>query len=396
MTKLLRFSAPLLALALCLPAAATPVRIGFITDMSGPYANMDGPAGADMIRMAIADFGGKVLGRPVELLAADHENNAQVAAATAHEWITRRDVQMVIGGANPDAALALNTLLASNKRVFISVGAGTPRLSNEECTPYTVHYGVDAAALARATGLAMLRHGGKSWHFLTADIASGHAMENDAAQAVKAGGGAVLGATRHPSGAGEISPLSLRAAAAKAQVLGLATAGGDLIDAVRASRKAGVDKTMRLAALQMTINDVHALGMANIEGMYLTDSWYWDRDEESRSFATRFFARYRRMPSSYQAADYSAAMTYLRAVQAAGTLDAGKVMAQLKSGRLADFYNSGHIRADGRYVHPMTLYQVKPARSLTKPWAYLKTVAVIDGEQAFATAAQARCPLLKR
>ncbi|MDQ3059460.1 MAG: ABC transporter substrate-binding protein [Pseudomonadota bacterium] len=373
-----------------------PVRIGMITDMSSLYADLDGPAGAEMVRWAAQDFGGKVLGRPIEVLSADHQNKADVASSKAREWMDKDGVAMLIGGTNSGTSLAMAKVAAEKKRPFISIGAGSARLTNEDCTPYTVHYAYDTVALAKVAGTALVKAGNKSWFFLTADYAFGHSLENDTANVVKANGGTVAGAVRHPLNASDFSSFLLQAQSSKAQILALANAGGDFTNAMKAAREFGINKTMKVAGLLVFINDVHSLGLANTEGLQLADSWYWNQSDASRKFATRFFDKYKRMPSSLQAADYSAAMNYLKAVQAAGTTDGDKVMSAFKAMKIDDFYNKGQIRADGRMVHDMYLYQVKGAKESGKPWDYYKTVATVPGEQAFTSLADSKCPLIKK
>jgi branched-chain amino acid transport system substrate-binding protein len=373
-----------------------PIRIGFITDMSGPYADTDGSGGLEAIKMAIEDAGGTVLGRKVEVLSADHQNKADTAAAKAREWVDQQDLKMLIGGVNSAAGLAINKVIAEKKRVYFNVAGASSRFTNEDCTPYTVHYEYDTVALAKGTGSAVVAKGGKSWYFLVADYAFGHSLFNDTSEVVKASGGTVVGSVKHPPNANDMSSFLLQAQASKAQVLGLANAGADTINSIKAANDFGVSKDMKLVGLLMTINDIHGLGLPVAQGLVMTDSWYWDKDEASRKFAKRYFERMKKMPSSHQAADYSSTATYLKAVKAAGTDDADKVMAQLKKMKLDDFYAKGYIREDGRYIHDMYLMQVKTPAESKKPWDYLKTVAIIPGEDAFTKLADSKCPLVKK
>ncbi len=379
-----------------LAQANQPVRIGFITDMSSLYADIDGPAGGEMVRWAVQDFGGKVLGRNIEVLTADHQNKADVASSKAREWIDANGLSMLIGGTNSGTALAMSKVASEKKRPFFVIGAGSARLTNEDCTPYTVHYAYDTVALAKVAGSALVKAGNKDWFFLTADYAFGHSLENDAAAVVKANGGTVRGSVRHPLNASDFSSFLLQAQGSKAQILALANAGGDFTNAVKAAREFGVGKTMKVAGLLVFINDVHSLGLNNTAGLQLADSWYWDQDEESRKFARRFFDRYKRMPSSLQAADYSATLTYLKAVQAAGTTDADKVMEKVKSTQVNDFYSKGRVRADGRMIHDMSLFEVKAQNESKNPWDYYKLVAKVPGDQAFTTLVDSKCQLVKK
>ncbi len=373
-----------------------PVKIGFITDMSSLYADIDGPAGAEMIRWAAQDFGGKVLNRPIEVLVADHQNKADVASSKAREWIDKDGLSMLIGGTSSGTAIAMSKVTGEKKRPFIAIGAGSARLTNEDCNPYSIHYAYDTVALAKVAGNALVKAGNKNWFFLTADYAFGYSLEGDAAAVVKANGGNVVGSVRHPLNASDFSSFLLQAQSSKAQILALANAGGDFTNAMKAAKEFGITKTMKVAGLLVFINDVHSLGLANTEGLQLADSWYWNQDDASRKFAQRFFAKYKRMPSSLHAADYSAASNYLKAVQTAGTTDADKVMATLKSMQFNDFYTKGKIRADGRMIHDMYLFQVKSPKESTTPWDYYKTIAKVPGEQAFTTVAESKCSLLKK
>ena len=393
----------LLALSMTLGFAAAasaqdtgPVKIGFITDMSSLYADIDGPAGGEMVKWAVQDFGGKVLNRPIEVLTADHQNKADVASSKAREWIDKDNLAMLIGGTNSGTALAMAKIAEEKKRPFMAIGPGSARLTNEACSPYTVHYAYDTVALAKVAGTALVKAGYKSWFFLTADYAFGHSLEADASNVVKANGGTVVGTVRHPLNASDFSSFLLQAQSSKAQVLALANAGGDFTNAMKAAKEFGINKTMKIAGLLVFINDVHSLGLSNTEGLQLADSWYWNQDDASRKFAKRFFDKYKRMPSSLQAADYSVTTNYLKAVQAAGSTNGDKVMSAMKSMKIDDFYNKGQIRADGRMIHDMYLFQVKSAKESTAPWDYYKMVAKIPGDQAFTTAAESKCALMKK
>ncbi|MBN3832814.1 ABC transporter substrate-binding protein [Burkholderia sp. Ac-20344] len=375
--------------------AADSVKIGFITDMSGLYADIDGQGGLEAIRMAVADFGGKVLGKPIEVVYADHQNKADIAASKAREWMDRGGLDLLVGGTNSATALSMNQVAAEKKKVYINIGAGADTLTNEQCTPYTVHYAYDTMALAKGTGSAVVKQGGKTWFFLTADYAFGKALEKNTSDVVKANGGQVLGTVRHPLSASDFSSFLLQAQSSKAQILGLANAGGDTINSIKAAKEFGITKTMKIAALLMFINDVHSLGLETTQGLVLTDSWYWNRDAAARQWAQRYFGKMKKMPSSLQAADYSSVTTYLKAVQAAGTTDSDKVMAELKKTKVNDFYAKGTIRADGSMIHDMYLMEVKKPSESKEPWDYYKVLATIPGEQAFTTKQETRCALWK-
>ena len=368
------------------------VRIGFITDISGFYADVDGLGGVEAIRMAISDFGGTVNGKKIELLYADHQNKADIAASKAREWIDQDHVDMLIGGTNSAAALAMNKVAADKKKPILVVSAGASRFTNEDCTPYTVHYSYDTVALSKVVGTTIVRQGGDTWYFLTADYAFGASLESDASAVVKAAGGRVVGSVRHPANASDFASFLLQAQASKAKILALANSGGDTINAVKAANEFGITRTMKLAGLLMFISDVHSLGLKTTQGMYLADPWYWDRTEETRAWAKRYFEKMKKEPTSTQAADYSATLTYLKAVQATGTDDADKVMAQMKSARINDmFAKDGYIRPDGRMIHEMYLMQVKAPGESKYPWDYYRVVASVPGEEAFATKAESKC-----
>jgi len=376
-------------------AADDAVKIGFITDMSGLYADIDGQGGLEAIRMAVADFGGKVNGKPIQILYADHQNKADIAASRAREWFDRDGVDAVIGGTNSATALSTNQVAGEKHKVYINIGAGADTLTNEQCTPYTVHYAYDTTALAKGTGSAITKQGGKTWYFLTADYAFGKALEKNTADVVKANGGQVLGEVRHPLSASDFSSFLLQAQASKAQILGLANAGGDTINAIKAAKEFGITKTMKIAALLIFIDDIHSLGLETTQGLIATDSWYWNKDANTRKWAQRYFEKMKKMPSSLQAADYSATMTYLNAVKAVGSTDPDKVMAQLKKTKIDDFYGKGYIRQDGSFIHDMYLMQVKTPAESKEPWDYYKITATIPGEQAFTTKQETRCALWK-
>ena len=388
------------AIGVSLPAQAQvsgdTIKIGFISDLSGVYSDIDGNGGAEAVRMAIADMGGMVNGKKVEFVVADHQNKADIASSKAREWFDQQGVDMLIGGTNSGANLAMAKIAAEKKKVFISIGAGSARLTNEECSPYTVHYAYDTVALARGTGGAIVKQGGKSWYFLTADYAFGQSLEKDTTEVIKANGGTVLGSVKHPLSASDFSSFLLQAQSSKAQILGLANAGGDFINSVKAANEFGITKSMKLAGLLVFINDIHTLGLKPTQGMYLTDGWYWDQSPESRAWSKRYFAKMKKEPSMLQAADYSAATTYLNAVKTLKTDDADKVMAQLKKTKISDmFTKSGEIRGDGRMVHDMYLMQVKAQADSKYPWDYYKVVQTIPGAQAFTTKAETKCAAWK-
>ena len=375
--------------------AQDKVKIGYISDMSGLYADLEGKGGSTAIQMAIEDFGGKVLGQPIELLTADHQNKADIAASKAREWIDTQGLTMIFSGTNSGTALALAKVADEKKRVMVNNGAATSALTNEQCTPYTVHYAYDTIALAKGAAGAIVDNGGKSWFFLTADYAFGHAMEADASKIVKEKGGSVVGTVRHPLNASDFSSFLLQAQNSKAQVLALANAGGDTINAIKAAKEFGIGKTMKVTPMLVFYSDIHSLGLKNTEGMQLVTSWYWDLNDETRKFADAYMKKTNRRPTEIQAADYSATMNYLKAVQAAGTTDPDKVMATWRGMKMSDFFATGTLRPDGRYVHDMYLMQVKTPAESKGTWDYYKTIKKLPGEEVFATKAESKCALWK-
>jgi branched-chain amino acid transport system substrate-binding protein len=373
------------------------IRIGFITDMSGVYSDIDGKAGLDAIRMAIEDAGGTINGKKIEVVSADHQNKADVASARAREWFDQQKVDVIVAGTNSATSLAMAAVAAEKKKPFIAVGAGASDLTNAQCSPYTVHYAYDTVALARGTGSAVVKDGGKSWFFLTADYAFGHALERDTIAVVKAAGGEIKGQVRAPLGASDFSSFLLQAQASKAQILGMANAGGDTINTIKAANEFGVTKTMKMAGLLVFINDVHSLGLQATQGMYLTDGWYWDQSDASRAWSKKFEDKVGRKPAMLQAGEYSAASFYLNAVKATGTDDADAVMKWMKSNKVNDFFaQGGYVREDGRMIHDMYLMQVKTPAESKGPWDYYKVVATLPGDEVYTKLSESTCKLVKK
>lgn len=373
------------------------IRIGFITDMSGVYSDIDGKAGVEAIRTAIEDAGGNINGKKIELLSADHQNKADVASARAREWFDQQKVDVLIGGTNSATSLAMAQVAAEKKKPFIAIGAGASDLTNAQCSPYTVHYAYDTVALARGTGSAVVKDGGKTWFFLTADYAFGHALERDTANVVKASGGEVKGQVRAPLGASDFSSFLLQAQSSKAQILGLANAGGDTINSIKAANEFGITSTMKMAGLLVFINDIHSLGLEATKGMYLTDGWYWDQSDASRAWSKKFEAKINRKPSMLQAADYSAVSFYLNGVKATGTDDADTLMKWMKSNKINDFFaQGGFVREDGRMIHDMYLMQVKTPAESKAPWDYYKVVATLPGNEVYTKLSESTCKLVKK
>lgn len=372
------------------------IRIGFVTDMSGPFADNDGPGGLEAIRMAVADFGGTVNGKQIEVLSADHQNKADIASAKAREWADTQGIDMIVGGANSAAMLAINRMVPEKKFVFLVVAAGATQFTNEDCTPYTVQYAYNTTAVARTLGSAVVAQGGKSWYFLTTDYTFGHSLEAEASKVVKASGGTVVGGVRHPINASDFSSFLMQAQSSKAQVLGLASSGSDTLNAIKGANEFGLTKSMKLAGLLMFVGNIDSLGLKNSQGLMLTESWYWDQSDESRKFSARFFEKMKRMPNSLQAANYSATLSYLKSVKAAASDNADKVMGEMRKMKIDDMYAKGTVRADGQMIHDIYLYEVKSEAESKKPWDYLKRLAVVPGDKAFAPLSESTCPMVKK
>jgi branched-chain amino acid transport system substrate-binding protein len=363
-----------------------------IADMSGIYSDMGGAGLVEAVKMAVADAGGTVNGKKIEVVSANHSAKTDIAATKAREWFDTQGVDMIVSGPSSGTSLAIAKIAAEKKKIVMVTGGVAAQLTNEECSPYTVHYLYDTVALARGTGAAMTRQGGKTWYFLTVDYAFGESLEKETTRVVLANGGQVVGSVRHPLSATDFSSFLLQAQASKAQVLGLANGGGDTIGAIKGAQQFGITQTMKIAGLMLFITDVHALGLKLTSGINLTEAWYWDSDERTRKWSARFFEKMKKMPTSMQAASYSAALQYLKAVAAAGTDGADPVMTQLRKLKIDDMYTSnGHIRGDGRMVHDLQLMEIKTPAESKRPWDYYKPLQRIPGEQAFASKAESKC-----
>ena len=373
------------------------VKIGMLTDMTGVYADIVGPGAVIAANMAIADFGGKVLGKPIELVVADHQNKADLTAAKAREWFDTQKVDMLADVAATAPALAALEVAKQKNKIALFPSAASSRLSNENCSAISVHWTYDTYALAAGTGRGVVKTGGDTWFFLTADYTFGTNLEKDTTEVIKAEGGKVLGAVRHPLNASDFSSFLLQAQASKAKVIGLANAGGDMINSIKAANEFGITKNQKLAALLVFINDIHSLGLPVAQGMLLTEAFYWDTTDESRKWSRRFFEKHKRMPNMAQAGIYSGITHYLKAVQAAGTDDTTAVMAKMKATPVNDFMTkNGKIREDGRLIRDMYVYEVKKPSESNYPWDYYKLKATIPAEQAFIPLAKSVCPLLKK
>jgi branched-chain amino acid transport system substrate-binding protein len=380
-------------------AQERPVKIGVINDQSSIYSDLSGMGGVVAARMAIEDFGGKVLGKPIELIFADHQNKPDVATNIVNKWLDVDNVDLVSDLPNSSAMLAVQEILRQKKKALVIVSTGaTSDFTGAKCSPYGFHWTYDTYALAAGTGRTLVQEGGDTWFFLTADYAFGHALERDVSNFVKAAGGKVVGAVRHPFPNQDFSSFLLQAQASKAKIIGMSNAGGDTINTIKQAAEFGIVKGgQKLAGLLIFISDVHSLGLKAAQGIVLTTGFYWDRDEATRKWSKRFFERHKAMPTMTHAGVYSSITHYLKAVQAAGTKDPLKVAAKMREMPVRDFFApDGKVREDGRMTHEMYLVQVKSPEESKYPWDYYKILRKIPGDQAFRPLDQGNCPLVKK
>ena len=374
------------------------VKIGVLTDLSSLYADNSGAGSVAAAQMAVDDFGGSVLGRKIEVVSADMLNKADVGAAIAREWIDRDGVDVVVDVPNSAVALAVQELTRAKKRIFLATGTASSRLTGDVCSPMTVHWTYDTYALAHGTGRAVVAQGGDSWFFIAADFAVGTQLQADTEAVIKAAGGRILGGVRHPINTPDFSSYLLQAQASKAKIIGLATAGGDMINLVKQSAEFGITQSgQKLAGLLVFIADVNSLGLKSAQGLLLTAAFYWDLNDETRAWAKRFAARYPKVPTMIHAGTYGAVMHYLKAIKAAGTDEAEAVMAKMRATPVNDFMTkNGVIRADGRLVRGMYLFQVKTPAESKGRFDYYKLVATIPGKEAFRPLDAGHCPLVTK
>ena len=388
--------------AACLGASAAHaqisddvVRIGVLNDQSGLYADLGGPGSVVAARMAVEDAGGAVLGKPVEIVFADHQNKADIGANIARQWFDTGGVDMAIGFDNSAVALAVEQLAAEHNRIAIAGAVGSTAFTGKSCTPTEASWIYDSYALTTSLAKSLVAEGRDSWFFITVDYAFGHSLEADATSAVKAAGGKVLGSVRHPLNTSDFSSYLLQAQASGAKVVAFANGGGDMINATKQANEFGLSKNQTMVSLLVTIADVHSMELKAAQGLKFVTAFYWDRNEETRAWSKRFFARQGRMPTMAQASAYSAVRHYIGAIAAAGTDDAKAVMAKMREMPVNDFYaKNGRLREDGRLVHDMYFAQVKKPSESTGPWDYDNILGVIPGDQAFRSLADGGCPLV--
>ncbi|MBN8971575.1 MAG: ABC transporter substrate-binding protein [Xanthobacteraceae bacterium] len=374
------------------------VKIGVLTDMSSLYSDATGKGSLIATQMAVEDFGGKVKGKPIVVLSGDHQNKPDVGVNIVRNWVDNDKLDAVFDVPTSSVALAVSTLLTEKNKIFINSGGGSSDLTGKACSPIFVHYTYDTYALSSVAGKAMVKRGEDTWFFLTADYAFGHALERDATNIVKAAGGKVLGAVRHPLNTSDFSSFLLQAQASKAKVIALANAGGDSTNAQKQAAEFGLTQGgQKLIALLQEITDTHSLGLQQEQGLILTDGFYWDMNDETRAFSKRFLEKVGHMPTMIQAGLYSATMHYLKAIDATGTDDTAKVMAKMKATPINDFFaKNGHIREDGRMVHDMYLFEVKKPSESKGEWDLYKLLATVPGDEAFRPMSEGGCPYIKK
>jgi branched-chain amino acid transport system substrate-binding protein len=374
------------------------VRIGVLNDQSNVYADLGGPGSVIAARMAIEDVGGKVLGKPIDMLVADHQSKADVGASIARQWFDSDKVDMVIGFDNSSVALAVEQIAFQKNRIAIAGAIGTTAFTGKGCTPNEAAWVYDAYALTNTLARSVVKRGQDSWFFITVDYSLGHSLEADATSAVLSSGGKVLGSARHPLNTADFSAYLLQAQASGAKVIALANAGGDMTNAIKQANEFGLTRAGQTVVSLLTfITDVHSVGLNAAQGLTFVTAFYWDRDDESRAWSKRFFEVHKRMPTMAQAAVYSAIRHYLGAIEAAGTDEAKAVMAKMREIPVNDFYaKNGRVREDGRMVHDMYFVRVKTPEESTGPWDYYKILSTIPGDQAFRPLDEGGCPLVKQ
>ncbi len=384
------------ALVLAAPASAQGVKIGVLNDQSGVYADYGGKYSVEAARMAIEDFGGEVLGKKIEMITADHQNKPDLASSIARRWYDVENVDMITELTTSSVALAIHELSKEKKKIDIVVGAATSRLTGDACQPYGFHWAYDTRALAVGTGGALTKAGGDTWFFLTADYAFGYALEKDTSEIVTANGGKVVGSVRVPLNSSDFSSFLLQAQSSKAKIVGLANAGLDTTNSIKQAAEFGIVKGgQKLAGLLMTLSEVNGLGLEAAQGLILTEGFYWDHDDKTRAFSERFIKRTGHMPSMIHAGTYSATLSYLKAVKAAGSKDSEAVAKKLKELPVDDAFAQGKVLENGRMVHDLYLFEVKKPSESKKPWDYYKQLAVVPGDKAFPAAKDSGCPLVK-
>jgi len=373
------------------------VKIGLLVDMSSLYADLTGEGSVTAARMASEDFGGSVLGAPIQIVYADHQNKPDVASAIARNWFDNQKVDMIADVAGSATALAVLEIAKQRSKIVAFSGPGATNLTNQNCSPISLHWAYDSYALSVGTAKGVLSTGGDTWFFIAVDNAFGRTMQKDATEILAANGGKVVGSVYPPLNTSDFSSFTLQAQASGAKVIGLANAGGDTVNAVKSAYEFGVMKNQKVTAMLMFINDIHALGLQLAQGMLLTESFYWDANNETRSWSKRYFERMKKMPNMVQAGEYSSIMHYLKAVRATGTDDTATVIEKMKATPVDDFFARGaRIRADGRLINDVYLFEVKKPEESKGPWDYYKLRATIPGKEAYMPVDKSTCTLLRK
>lgn len=374
-----------------------PIKLGVLTDMSSLYADNGGQGSVVAAQMAVSDFGGTVLGRPVEIIFGDHQNKADVGVAITRRWLEKEHVEVVLDVPNSAVALAVQGITREKGKIFLATGAATSRLTGDECSMTGIHWTYDTYALSQGTTKAVSRLGAKKWFFLSADYSLGAQLEADSRTVIDATGGQVVGAVKHPINTPDFSSFLLQAQASNADVIALADAGGDFINAVKQAGEFGISRKQNLAGLIVFIADIHSLGLANAQGLLLSSAFYWDMNEGARTWSKRFIAKTSKVPTMIHAGTYGAVMHYLKAVKAAGTLDGPTVATKMRELPVNDFMTKdGRIRRDGRLVRDMYLFRVKSPTESKYKFDYYEKLATIPGNEAFRPMEDGKCPLLKK
>jgi branched-chain amino acid transport system substrate-binding protein len=374
------------------------VRIGVLTDLSSWGRDNSGPGSVEAARMAVEEFGPTVLGKPIEIVSADHQMKADVGTQIVRDWFDNGKVDAVADIPNSAIAIAVHNMVRERNKIALLSGPGASSLTNELCSPNTVHFTYDTYALSKVTASAVIKEGGKSWFFVTADYAFGHQLEADATHFIKAQGGTVLGSVRHPTNTADFSSFALQAQSSKADVVAFANAGQDTDNAIKQSGEFGlVQGGQKLVGLLMFDTDVNAIGLQSAQGTYMTTASYWNMDDKTRAWSKKFYERTKVMPTMIHTGVYGSVLHYLKAIRASGTDDPAKVMAKMRELPIEDvFVHGGKLREDGRVIRDMYLAKVKTPAQSKEPWDYLEIVKTVKGEDAFRPVAESKCPLLQK
>jgi branched-chain amino acid transport system substrate-binding protein len=373
------------------------VKLGVLTDMSGPYVDNNGPGSVLAAQMAIDDFGGKVRGMPIELIYADHLNKPDVGANIARQWLDVEKVDALVDIGSSGVALAVGSIAAERNKIILNSGSTTTRITNEDCNHVTAHWTYDTYALTKSSASTITKRGGNTWFFITTDYVFGRDLQKDATTFIESSGGKVLGSVKAPFPTTDFSSFVLRAQESGAKVVAFANSSADLINGVKSASEFGLTPKQQVTGLLVLINDIHAIGLKEAQGMLVTAAFYWNMNDKTRAWSRRFYEKRKRMPAMIHAGIYSAVTHYLKAIQAVGTDEAQAVMAQMRKTPVNDFFaTNGRLREDGRMVHDMYLFQVKSPAESKEPWDYYKLIATIPGEQAFQPLSQSRCPFIMK